>query len=147
MTGEADEPIELVVAGERLTRFEFQNAAKDHERIRVCTPQRQRLRRDGFRGPSNDERVSPRRQPGVFAGEPFIVEVGIANRYEGPRAAAEVDWLMTVARKNTVLPVGRWRGCFGLMAWTQSAETIVVGTREPSPCRVEPINEDVYEPG
>ena len=28
----------------------------------------------------------------VFAGEPLIVELGVANRYEGPRAAAEVDW-------------------------------------------------------
>jgi len=42
----------------------------------------------------------------VFAGEPLIVEVGIANRYEGPRAAAEVDWLRRVSA--TIRPGGRF---------------------------------------
>jgi hypothetical protein len=42
----------------------------------------------------------------VFAGEPLIVELGIANRYEGPRAAAEVDWPHRVSA--TIRPGGRF---------------------------------------
>ena len=42
----------------------------------------------------------------VFAGQPLIVELGVANRYEGPRAAAEVDWLSRVSA--TIRPGGRF---------------------------------------
>ncbi len=46
----------------------------------------------------------PRGQAMVYGGEPLIIEVGISNRYDGPRAGAELDW---PSRINLTLKSGR----------------------------------------